>query len=367
MGKQTALIDEHIAAGAKLVDFAGWDMPVDYGSQLAEHRQVRNDAGMFDVSHMRVVDVSGAEAKDYLQRLLANDVAKLSGPGLAPGKALYSCLLNADAGVIDDLIVYRLDDQQYRLVVNAGTAEKDINWMREQAAGYEVSIDPKALALIAVQGPQAREKALPELPEDLQAAAAKLKPFHACWNEHWFIGRTGYTGEDGFEVMLPNDAAVGFWQALNAAGVAPIGLGARDTLRLEAGMNLYGADMDEQATPLESGLGWTIAWAPEERNFIGREHLQAQKAAGVSEKLVGLVLLGRGVLRDQQKVVTSAGDGVITSGSFSPNMEKAIALARVPVAAEGEVAVEMRGRQCPAKIVKPPFVRHGKVLIAIDD
>jgi len=360
LGKHTALYAEHQAGGAKIVDFAGWDMPIHYGSQLKEHQIVREAAGMFDVSHMQVIDLAGAGAEGFLQRLLANDVAKLT----SIGKALYSAMLNADGGVIDDLIVYKTGLDSYRIVVNAGTAEKDIAWMQQQIAGFDAILTIiDDVAMIAVQGPKARELSLAILPSELCEAAGKLAPFFACWNEAWFIGRTGYTGEDGFEVILPAAEAAKFWQALLAAGVAAIGLGARDTLRLEAGMNLYGSDMTETTSPLISGLGWTIAWEPAERDFIGRTSLEAEKEQGVSAKLVGLVLEGRGVLRDHQQVITAQGDGEITSGSFSPTMQKSIALARVPYGVEDSVEVDMRGKAMPARIVKPPFVRNGKVLV----
>lgn len=359
MGNKTPLYDSHVNAGAKMVDFGGWDMPLHYGSQVEEHHQVRNDAGLFDVSHMTVVDITGPQATDYLQNLLANDVAKLKDAG----KALYSCMLNPEGGVVDDLIVYFMNDQWFRMVVNAATRDKDWQWLNDHTEGFDVTLNERDdLAMMAVQGPNARVKAQSAAAGRLDGAM-DLKAFFACEDGDWFIGRTGYTGEDGFEVMLPADQAPDFFTALLAADVKPIGLGARDTLRLEAGMNLYGSDMSETVGPLQSGLAWTIAWQPESRDFIGRAALEAQKQAGVSEKLVGLVLEGRGVLRDHQKVVTAEGEGEITSGTFSPTLGKAIALARVPSDASGSCEVEMRGRLLPAKIVKPTFVRNGQSLL----
>ena len=358
--KHTPLHDEHVALGAKMVDFGGWDMPLAYGSQIEEHHQVRRDAGMFDVSHMTVVDIRGHEARDWLRRLLANDVAKLA----RPGKALYSCMLNEEGGVIDDLIVYWLGDDRYRMVINAATTDKDLAWMRRQAEGVDVDLQVRDdLALIAVQGPGAREK-VHQVLGDAAEAAAVLEPFYLAELDGMAVARTGYTGEDGYEIMLPAAEAVDFWRRLQAAGVAPCGLGARDTLRLEAGMNLYGADMDETVTPLESGLAWTVAFAPAERDFIGRAALERQKAEGVKRKLVGLVLEDRGVLRNHQ-IVRVAGEpaGEITSGSFSPTLGRAIALARVPAETGEAVEVEVRGKPLKAKVVKPPFVRHGKALI----
>ncbi|OOZ36522.1 glycine cleavage system aminomethyltransferase GcvT [Solemya velesiana gill symbiont] len=363
MDKKTVLFDAHEAMGAKIVPFGGWAMPLHYGSQLEEHHAVRKDAGMFDVSHMQVVDLTGPGAGDFLRRLLANDVSRLK----TPGKALYSCMLNEQGGVIDDLIVYYLRDDWYRMVVNAATAEKDLGWINSQASAFEVEIDPRAdLAMVAVQGPNAREKAMPLLPEALRGPASELSVFHAATDGSWFVARTGYTGEDGFEVMLPESDADAFWKGLAEAGVAPCGLGARDTLRLEAGMNLYGTDMDEETLPLEAGLTWTIAWDPAERDFVGRKVLDARRGAEDNQKFVGLVLTGRGVLRNHQKIFVGDQEvGEITSGGFSPTLEKSIALARVNRSVADECDVEIRGKRIPAKVVKPPFVRNGKACIEV--
>jgi len=361
MPNRTALYDSHLQAGAKMVDFGGWDMPINYGSQIEEHHQVRTDAGMFDVSHMTVVDVQGAGSKSYLQHLLANDVERLK----TPGKALYSAMLNEDGGVIDDLIVYQMDGW-YRLVVNCATREKDLHWMQEQSAGFGVTITERPdFAMIAVQGPQAIAKTCAVLnglqSTDKAALIQTLKVFQGLPSGDWFIGRTGYTGEDGLEIMLPNEQAPAFWQALLDGGVAPCGLGARDTLRLEAGMNLYGSDMDESVSPLAAGMGWTIAWEPADRDFIGRAALQQQQADGVADKQVGLVLETRGVLRGHQKVIVpNVGEGEISSGTFSPTLGYSIALARVPVATAESAQVEIRGKLHEVKVVKPPFVRNGK-------
>jgi aminomethyltransferase len=294
MGLRTPLHDVHVASSARMVDFGGWDMPVNYGSQIEEHHAVRRDAGMFDVSHMCVVDLRGARVRDFLRRLLANDVAKLR----EPGKALYSCMLREHGGIIDDLIVYYLDDRWYRMVVNAGTRDKDLEWIRAHAGAFEVSVEPRFdLAMIAVQGPGARARAATLLDPAFATRALALDYFYGTAEDHWFVARTGYTGEDGWEIMLPATEAAAFWERLRGAGVVPCGLGARDTLRLEAGMNLYGSDMDETTSPLESGLGWTVAWDPQDRDFIGRGALAAQKAGGVARKLVGLVLADRAVRR----------------------------------------------------------------------
>jgi aminomethyltransferase len=363
MPLRTPLYDTHVAAGARMVDFGGWDMPVAYGSQIEEHHAVRRDAGMFDVSHMCVVDLKGNRAQEFLRRLLANEVARLT----QPGKALYSCMLRETGGVIDDLIVYYLSDQWYRMVVNAATRDKDLAWITACAAPYAVAVEPRTeLAMIAVQGPNARQKAAGVLDPPLAARALELGAFVGLEADGWFVARTGYTGEDGWEIMLPAVQAPALWQRLRDAGVAQCGLGARDTLRLEAGMNLYGSDMDESTSPLESGLGWTVAWEPQDRDFIGRAALAAQQAAGVPRKLVGLLLEGRGVLRSHQKVIVpSVGEGEVTSGSFSPTLERSIGLARVPAQTADRCEVEIRGRLLDAAVVRPPFVRNGKIAIAL--
>lgn len=360
MPAQTPLYETHVALGAKIVDFGGWDMPLAYGSQLEEHHAVRRAAGMFDVSHMLNVDVAGARAQDFLRHLLANDVARIAGQ---PGKALYSCMLHPDGGVIDDLIVYFFSAERWRIVVNAGTADKDLAWMREQAAAYEVTVTPRRdLAMVAVQGPGARE-AVWSVHPGWKPASQDLKHFTGTMiDENTLVARTGYTGEDGFEIVLSATAVKGFWDALVAAGVRPCGLGARDTLRLEAGMNLYGQDMDETVHPLESGLAWTVSMKDEQRDFIGRAALvQASRA----RELVGLKLLDRGVMRGHMKVRTAQGEGELTSGTMAPTLGFSIALARVPAgSAPGDRAeVEIRGKWLAAEIVRPPFVRNGQALV----
>jgi aminomethyltransferase len=362
MGNKTALYAIHQAMGGKLVDFGGWDMPLHYGSQIEEHHKVRQSAGMFDVSHMTVVDVTGSDAKAYLQYLLANDVARLDS---VYGKALYSGMLNHEGGVIDDLIVYNLGDW-YRVVVNCSTREKDLAWMNQVAEKFSVAITERPeLAMIAVQGPEAIRIASSLVSPEQAAVIASLKIFQGLPAGDLFIGRTGYTGEDGLEIMLPSEKAPDFWQALADAGVAPCGLGARDTLRLEAGMNLYGHEMDEGISPLAANMGWTIAWQPAERDFIGRTVLEAQKAAASTQKLVGLVLRERGVLRAEQVVSVDGSDekGVITSGTFSPSLGYSIALARVPRNIGSHCQVEMRGKQVTVEVVAPNFVRNGKAVI----
>lgn len=355
MGSKTALFNAHQQAGAKIVDFGGWDMPINYGSQIEEHHFVRKNVGMFDVSHMTVVDVQGVQSRDYLRYLLANDVDKL----LIDGKALYSGMLDENGGVIDDLIVYRMP-KDYRVVVNCGTREKDLAWMAKQAENFDVELKERSeLAMIAIQGPEAIA-AVKKLKIDDAALIDSLAVFQGLEKGSWMYCRTGYTGEDGLEVILPNEEAEAFWNGLVAIGVKPCGLGARDTLRLEAGMNLYGSDMDERVSPLESNMAWTVSFS-DERDFIGKNALLKQKAAGVPNKLVGLVLEARGVLRGHQKVCLNGEEvGEITSGSFSPTLGYSIALARVSQSLTDACQVDMRGKQIEVKIVKPPFVRFGK-------
>lgn len=367
MLKQTPLHAIHRAAGARMVDFGGWDMPVHYGSQLEEHHAVRRAAGMFDVSHMLAVDIEPREehggrsgVRDFLRYALANNVDKLT----VPGKALYSCMLRPDGGVLDDLIVYFLSENWFRVVVNAGTADKDLAWLGALLAerAHELKLTPRRdLAMIAVQGPQARERVWAALPET-RRASEPLKPFNAVQLGELLLARTGYTGEDGFEITLPAAGAPDFWQALQAAGVKPCGLGARDTLRLEAGMNLYGQDMDEAVNPLESGLAWTVDMKSP-RDFVGKAALIA---AHPSRQLAGLVLQEQGgILRAHQQVRTADGNGEVTSGSYSPTLNRSIALARLPArSSPGEIVhVEIRGKPLAARVVKPPFVRNGKSLI----
>jgi len=358
VGRQTPLFRLHQELGARIIDFGGWEMPLQYGSQIGEHHAVRRAAGVFDVSHMCVVDLTGARVRALLERLLANDVAKLS----ASGKALYSCMLNERGGVRDDLIAYYMSDSWYRLVMNAGTRDKDLAWVREHARAFDVRVNERTdLAMLAVQGPEARAKAAQLLAGADAAAALALGSFFGREFGSWFVSRTGYTGEDGFEIMMPARAAEPAWRSLNSLGVASCGLGARDTLRLEAGLNLYGNDMDEDTQPFESGLGWTVALEPRGRDFIGRAALEAVVAGGSPRKLVGLLLEDRGVLRSHQKVlVADVGEGEITSGTFSPTLERSIAFARVPAATTDKVQVDVRGKLLSARVVKAPFVRAGK-------
>ncbi len=360
MLQKTPLYQQHIAAGAKCVDFFGWEMPLHYGSQLEEHHFVRRDAGVFDVSHMTGVDITGADAEDYLRFILANDVGRLR----TPGRALYSCLLTEAGGILDDLIVYYLAPEHYRIIFNSATRLRVLAWVKLQKKGFDVTTKAcEGQAILAVQGPQAIAKVTQILPDCAEQINA-LRPFHSLQHNNWLIARTGYTGEDGVEIMLPASDAADFWEALLSKGVKPCGLGARDTLRLEAGLNLSGTDMDENTTPLESNLAWTIAWQPEDREFIGRWALQTEREGGVKKKLVGILLDGKGVLRDGQKIFFADGDeGEITSGGFSPTLGKGIGFARVPLPLSQACEVELRaGRRQAVQLVKVPFVRNGQTV-----
>jgi aminomethyltransferase len=376
MTQHTVLNAAHRALGARMVDFGGWDMPLHYGSQVEEHHQVRRDAGMFDVSHMTVVDLRGERVRDFLRHLVANSIDKLQ----KPGKALYTTMLNEKGGVIDDLIVYFMAEDWFRLVVNAATRDKDLAWITGQARAFDVDVHERPeFGMVAVQGPAARERVIGLLREEDRAPVSKLARFSAreattAGGAAVYVARTGYTGEDGFEVIVPEADAEALWNALLAAGVRPAGLGARDTLRLEAGMNLYGQDMDETVSPYEAALGWTVALDGDAdgrpRDFIGRAVLERQHAEGAPRQMVGIVMDEKGVLRHGQKVLTANGEGEVLSGTFSPTLGKAIAFARVPagdipLGAGGDVRVDIRGREVPVRVVKFPFVRDGKPMDGI--
>lgn len=359
---KTPLLEQHKKANAKIVDFGGWALPVNYGSQIEEHNAVRTDCGMFDVSHMTVSDISGPDTLALLSHLLANDVAKAIN---TPGKAIYSCMLNEQGGVIDDLIVYFINQQFCRVVTNAGTNQKDMAWISKQAKEFNVEFSERAdLALIAVQGPNALSICQQSLSSQTADVISSLQRFQGAFvgseSGSDFIGRTGYTGEDGVEIILSAERAISVWETLIEAGVQPCGLGARDTLRLEAGMSLYGNDLDEQHTPHESGVGWSVA-IQDERDFIGKASLQT----GASFKMMGLILIGKGVLRGHQKVMLNDQlIGEITSGTFSPTLQKSIALARIDksidIALGDQVQIEVRNKHLPAQIARFPFYRNGK-------
>lgn len=352
--KKTPLNAKHYALNAKMAEFAGWEMPLYYGSQIEEHMAVRQDAGMFDVSHMNILDVTGPDAHDFLEYMFTHDINKLK----AVGNSIYSCMVNENGGVVDDLICYRKTEKDYRVVVNAATHDKDMAWFNKQSLKFNVKIEERlGFAMIAIQGPKAREKTKLAFNDKQIQATADIKPFCGVEVDGWWIARTGYTGEDGYEIMVPKDEGPAFWDRLIKAGVKPCGLVSRDSLRLEAGLSLYGNEMDENYTPLESNLSWTVTFEPATRDFIGRKALEAQKAAGVKRKLVGLVLEDKGVLRAHQKVIIpELGEGETTSGGFSPVLGVGIALARVPKEIGDHCFVVVRDKQLKAKVIKPPFV-----------
>lgn len=361
MLKKTPLNESHKKMGAKMVPFAGWEMPLHYSSIIDEHAQVRQNAGVFDVSHMRAVDVLGSESKSFLRHLLANDVQKLH----ENGAALYGCMLNEQGGILDDLITYRINQETYRLVVNAATTEKDLDWIQTHALNYKVKIQPRNdLAMLAIQGPKALDKLKMCLSADMHQQVLQLKPFTALEWKSWFIARTGYTGEQGVEIVLPNEDSVAFWERLVEQSIHPIGLGARDTLRLEAGLNLYGQDMDESVTPLESNLAWTVDLKDDARTFVGKAALLQQKKKGLSKQLVGVVLKEKGVLRPHMVVYADESGidklGTLTSGSFSPTLGTGIGFAQIKLGNQTACWIEMRGKYMAAQIVKPPFVKSGK-------
>lgn len=360
MAAKTPLYANHLACNAHMVNFHGWDMPLHYGSQINEHHAVRQDAGLFDVSHMNIIDVLGAGGRQFLRHLLTNDVDTFPGSG----RALYSCMCNEHGGIIDDLIVYQRAPDNYRLVLNSATKDQDLNWIRKQIHGFSAGLQERTdLAMLAVQGPNAIQKTLSVLTPAQLDGVSTLGHFECIEIDNWFFARTGYTGEDGLEIIVPQSEISTLWSALIDAEIKPCGLAARDTLRLEAGLLLYGQDMNQQTSPLESGLGWTIKWQPEDRDFIGMGALQAQKLHGPALKLVGLTLLDKGVLRAGQRVIIEGRpDGVITSGTWSPTLGQSIALARVPVETGEQVMVEIRDKLLPARVGKPRFVKNGMAI-----
>lgn len=357
---RTPLYPQHLIQHAQMVNFHGWEMPLHYGSQIEEHHAVRNAAGMFDVSHMTIVDILGAGCRQFLRKLLTNDVDKL--PHI--GKALYSCMCNERGGIIDDLIVYQRASDCYRLILNSATRDVDLAWLQSKSEGFAVGLQVRSeLSMLAVQGPLAIAKVMNVLTPAQNDSICTLSPFSCAESDTWFFARTGYTGEDGLEIVLPSNEIEAFWQHLLHAGVKPCGLGARDTLRLEAGLLLYGQDMDNTTTPLESGLSWTVAWEPQSRDFIGMGALLSQKHQQENcRKLVGLILEDKGIMRTRQKVLTEHGEGVITSGTYSPTLNKSIALARVPAETGDYVEVSIRDKLVIAKVGKPRFIKDKKII-----
>ncbi len=362
MGSKTPLYDQHVSAGAKMVDFGGWDMPIHYGSQIEEHHAIRKNAGVCDVSHMTVVDIAGPDSESFLRYLLPNDVAKLK----TEGKALYSAMLNEEGGILDDLIVY-LTKEGYRVVVNCATREKDLAWMTRQIASFDCELKEKPeLAILAVQGPEAINKFKATCTPEVVEMIDSLKPFVGKFCGDWFLARTGYTGEKGLEIIFPGEQAPALWEQILEADIVPVGLGARDTLRLEAGMNLYGSDMDESVTPYESNMGSTVVL--EDHDFIGKRALEKQLKAGVEKELIGLVMLEKGVLRAHYPVFIGEKQiGEITSGAFSPTLSHSIALARVESGHEAsELTVGIRNKRVEVHRVAASFARNGRQVYSLE-
>jgi aminomethyltransferase len=351
----TPLYAQHQALNAQFSDFFGWSMPIHYGSILNEHQAVRTTAGVFDVSHMGIIDLEGADALSVLKILMSNDCTKLK----QDGQCLYTCMLNHEGGIIDDLIVTRIHDQKYRLVVNASRIKPDFDWIQKHAQAYTVSISQlKNRAILAVQGPAARTLCTPVFLDALKQPILELKRFNALLEDNTVIARTGYTGEDGLEIICPAEQAVSLWKQLIDVGVIPCGLGARDTLRLEAGLNLYGQDMTDTTSPLESNIAWTVDWQDDARAFIGREALMRQKTQGVSQKLIGLMTDEAGVLRANLPVFQNDQCiGIITSGTYSPTLKKPIAIARIQASISGDCTVTVRHRALTTHVVALPFLK----------
>ena len=364
----TPLHARHVALGARMTPFGGWDMPVQYSGIADEHQAVRTAAGLFDVSHMGEVEIAGDDALAAVQHITSNDAGRL-----APGRAQYSVLTTPDGTVVDDLLVYQLAAGHYLLVINAANIAKDVAWIRKQiaAAGDAVAVNASSrYALIALQGPRAVEILRFLTTVDLDGIEYYTFAHGEVAGVRATISRTGYTGEDGFELFVPPRQAEAVWSALLAAGgehgLRPAGLGARDTLRLEAGMRLCGTDMDETTTLLEAGLGWTVGWDKE--SFIGREALVAQKRAGPGRRLVGFEMLDRGVARHDHAVYAGADRiGRVTSGTLTPYLRKAIGMAYVPIelaARDTELSIDVRGRRLRARVVRMPFYRRSSQEVA---
>lgn len=357
--QRTPLYEQHVALGAKMVEFYGWQMPLHYGSQIKEHEAVRQHAGVFDVSHMTVVDILGTGGRQFLLNLLANNIDSLK-----PGKAMYSCMLNQHGNILDDLIVYCRTPDNYRLILNAATRENDLKWLQEKAQGFSVGLQERSeLGMFAVQGPKASEILLEVLNDAQMDAVSTLTDFECVDVGDCFFAATGYTGEKGFEVVMPHDMLPTVWQQLIDKGVTPCGLGSRDSLRLEAGMMLYGQDMDDSTTPYDVSLGWTVKLEPSDRDFVGRGALETQKSHGLKTKMVGLILEEKGMMRPGQTLSCGEESGIITSATFSPVLKKSIAFAKVPKSIKETCTVDIRGKAYPVRVTKPRFVSRGEVIV----
>jgi len=362
MTKKTFLHDEQIKLGARMIEFAGWMMPVSYSSIIDEHKTVREDVGLFDVSHMGEVYVSGKDALAFLNKLVPQDVARLTDT-----KAIYCQLLNKQGGIIDDLIIYKLQGEKYLIIVNASRIDEDLNWMVRNSLGFNVEIENQShnYSLLAIQGPKAVDLMVKmglkkeNQPEFFSIKRAEL------FNINLFVSRTGYTGEDGFEILVKNEFSELLWNYIVDAGkefgLKPIGLGARDTLRLEAALHLYGNDLDEKTTPIEAGLAWSVS-KTKAADYNGKEVIQKQLEQGTDKKLVGLKMLDRAIARHEHEVYYNDEQiGIITSGGVSPILNENIALAYVKnnkdICIGSIVQVKIREKFYKAELVKRPFVQ----------
>lgn len=361
MTKKTFLHDEQVKLGARMVEFASWHMPVSYSSIIEEHKTVREKVGLFDVSHMGEVYVTGKDSLAFLNKLVPQDVSKL-----VISKAIYCQLLNKEGGIIDDLIIYKIENEKYLLIVNASRIDDDLNWMVRNSLGFDVSIDNQShnYSLLAVQGPKAADlMAKMGLKKEDQPEFFSIKPAE-LFNINLFVSRTGYTGEDGFEIMVRNEFSQTMWDYIiengKEFGLQPIGLGARDTLRLEAALHLYGNDMDEDATPIEAGLGWSVS-KTKTADYNGKKVIFDQLQNGVAKKLVGLKMIDKAIARHGYEIYYNGQEvGVITSGGVSPVLGENIALGYVKNIKEiclgSKVQVKIREKLYDAEIVKKPFV-----------
>ena len=357
--KQTVLHSQHLSLHAKMVDFSGYSMPLQYQSQMQEHLAVRNNAGIFDVSHMKVISITGNDTIKFIRYLVANDIAKLS-----PGKAMYTCMLNHKGGIIDDLIIYYFNNRHINLIVNAACADKDIKWMTTTAESFDVTINIQdTKSILAVQGPNAISLASKILPEEYSHVLSTLKPFETSLYNTDFIARTGYTGEYGFEIVVQPATAIQIWEQAIHEGITPCGLAARDTLRVEAGLNLYGQDMDETTSPLISNLKWTVSLDDTDRDFIGKQAILKEIECGVKFKLTGVSMTTPGMLRNHQQITFQDGTtGTITSGSFSPILKHAVGMARVPIKAPEYGQVMQRKQSTEIKLSPLPFIKKIKTV-----
>ena len=353
---KTPLNNAHIELGAKMVNFSHWEMPISYTSLIEEHHAVRNTAGVFDVSHMSVFDFNGGDQVAFFEKIFANDIKKISNED----KAIYGALLNEEGGILDDLIIYHANEK-FRLVSNCSTREQNRQWYEKHAVEFGVEVVERSdMGILAIQGPDALSKILSI--DGINPQVNNLQSFGCMFDGDKLYARTGYTGEDGLEIIVPSEDINQFWDQALRLGCTPIGLGARDTLRLEAGLNLYGNDMTIENHPYESNLGWTIDMTDENRQFIGKQALLSIDQSK-SQKIVGIILRDKGVLRSGYEVIHDEGKGVVLSGSYSPTLQSSIGLARVDQGYKKDGKVMIRNKMLNIDFVSPRFIERGKISI----